>query len=145
MKLTGSYPDSMESARKITQLVRAAMLSAIVLYGVILKMLPAHPESPPNPVIFNAIAVLAFVEIVVMLILRRIFVARASEVLRSQPEDTAALIRWRKGHLITYAFAEAIALYGIVLHFLGFPNVQASLYLLVGFFLILMSPPNRPS
>jgi len=112
----------MESARRGLQIVRFAMLISIVLYFVIVRMVPSYAS--PNPMIFRVIALFAFANLGALLFLRKLLVAIPSEALRSRPEDSAALAKWKLGQLITWALGESIALYGLVLHVLGFSTRQ---------------------
>ena len=131
----------MKAAQQL-QIIRFAMLASIILYFVLAETVPAH--AVPNPLVLRLIVVLAFADIAVLLVLRKILVERSAVALSAQPDDPVALVRWKTGQLITYALAEAIALYGIVLHFLGFNTLQVSPFFLAGFFLILIFAPRLP-
>lgn len=133
----------MEAARKMMQVMRGAFLVSIILYAVVAKILPA--ATAPNVVIYRAIALLAVVDVAIIFVCRRMMVRPAEGVLASHPEDPAALARWRTGYLITYALSEAAALYGLVLHFLGFNLVQVAPFLITGFVLILFYAPRTPA
>jgi hypothetical protein len=132
----------MESARRGLQIVRFAMLISIALYFGIIRMIPSHAS--PNPVIFRAIALFAFLSLGAIVGLRKLLVTSPFEVLRSRPEDSAALGKWKSGQLITWALGESIALYGVTLHFLGFSMGQVIPFFVAGALLILIFPPNLP-
>ncbi len=132
----------MEAARRGLQVVRFAMLISIVLYLVIVVQLPAH--TAPNPLLFRVLALLGVANVGLILFLRRIFVASPAEVLRSSPQDSTALAKWKSGHILTWAFAEAIALYGLVLHFLGFSMREVSPFFMAGALLIVVFGPKLP-
>ena len=125
------------------QIMQAAFLFSIALYAVMTKMLPANAAS--NVAVFKVLVLLAVGNVVTIFLLRRKLVQSAEKILSVQPEDTAALARWRTGYLITYAFSEAIALYGLVLHFMGFGFVQVLPFFIAGFVLILFYAPRRPA
>jgi hypothetical protein len=133
----------MEASRRMMQIIQGAFLVSIVLYAVITKMLPASVA--PNVLIFRVLALLAMGNVVMIFLLRRKLVKPSEQTLSTQPEDAAALASWRTGYLITYAFSEAIALYGLVLHFIGFAFVQVLPFFIAGFVLILFYAPRRPS
>jgi hypothetical protein len=133
----------METTRKMMQIIQGAFLFSIVLYAVMTKMLPANVA--PNVLIFKALALLSMVTVAVIFLLRRKLVRSAEQVLSAQPDDTAALASWRAGYLITYAFSEAIALYGLVPHFMGFAFTQVLPFFVAGFVLILFYAPRRPA
>ena len=69
--------------------------------------------------------------VAIVMVLRRATIGRAQDVLRTSPNDAAALGRWRMGQIITFAICEAIVLYGLVLRFMGATLKQsAPLYVL---------------
>jgi len=95
----------MESARRGLQIVRFAMLLSIVLYFIIATRIPAHVA--PNPLIFRVLALLAVANLGLVLFFRTIFVRSPAEVLRSSPQDSSALAKWKSGQVLTWAFAES--------------------------------------
>ncbi len=133
----------MESSLKVLQMVRLAMLMSIVCYVFIAKLLPS--SATPNPIIFYAITLMSVILVAVMFIMRRTLVLPSEAALATQPGDGKALARWRIGYLLTYCLSEAVALYGLVLHFLGFTLSQVAPFYLAGFILILFFGPRHPS
>lgn len=133
----------MESARRGLQVIRLAMLISITLYVVIAVLIPSHGN--PNPLIFRIVSLVAVTNVGVLFVARRLFVASAADTLKSSPDNSAALAKWKTGHLITWAFAESIAIFGLVLHFLGFPMSLARVFFVAGFLLIAIFPPSRPN
>src|SRR6476661_9156130 len=131
----------MEAARRMMQIIQGAFLFSIVLYTPMTKMLPANVA--PNVLIFKVLSLLAMANVVIIFLVRQKLVKSAEQTLSAQPEDSDALARWRTGYLITYAFSEAIALYGLVLHFMGFAFTQVLLFFIAGFVMILFYAPRR--
>jgi len=132
--------DPMEAARKFIQTVRFILLGAIVIYGLIVFRLPS--SATPKPVVLQAITVLAVSLMVLLFVMRRIQVHSAEAILEKQPQDEKALARWRQGHLVTYTLSLSIALYGLVLHFLGFSASHVAPFFIVGTVLILFLGPR---
>lgn len=132
----------MEAARRIIQIVRVALLACIVLYAVIVKILPT--AGTPSRLVFKVITLLSLVLAVTVFAFRRIMVQRAQNALALQPEDRAALARWRTGYLVLYLLCEAIATYGVMLHFMGFNLEQVAPFFITGFVLILFYSPRAP-
>jgi hypothetical protein len=132
----------MESARRGLQIVRLAMLISIALYFVMVKIIPSQASA--DPLIFRVIALFAFASLGALVWLRKLLVRDPIEVLRSRPQDSAALGKWKSGQLITWALGESIALYGLILHFLGFSMGQVIPFLVAGALLILIFPPSLP-
>jgi len=125
------------------QVIRAAMLFSIAIYGFIIKQLPSSTHA--NPLVYPVIALIAAWVFVCIFFFRRKLVKSSETILAVSPEDLVALRRWRTGYLIIYAFSEAIALYGMVLHFLGFSSVQIAPFLIAGIALILSFAPRLPA
>jgi hypothetical protein len=132
----------MQTARRFIQTVRFFMLGSIVLYGYIAWRLPS--SAAPNAFLFKVLTVLSIVLVVLIFAMRRIQVLPVEATLAVNPEDAAALSRWRQGYIVSYALSEAIVLYGLVLHFLGFPLARVIPFLASGFMLILLLRPRLP-
>ncbi len=133
----------MEAARRMMQIIQGAFLMSIVLYAVMTKILPAGLA--PDVLLFKMLSLLSIVTVAAIFLLRGKLVKSAEQILSVQPDDTAALARWRSGYVITYAFSEVIALYGLVLHFMGFAFVQVLPFFIAGFVMILFYAPRRPA
>ena len=127
---------------KNLQVVRLAMLASVSLYGFLCFRLPGRGE--PKPILFEALVIVSLAIASAIFIFRRRIVLRAESVLAAQPEDPAALGRLRMGYIVIWAFCESIALYGVVLHFMGFRLAQIAPFLIAGFALMLFFPPRRP-
>ena len=132
----------MEAARRLMQIIRFAMLSSLIVLFYISRAIPSRVTL--NPTILVVLAIVALVDVVVLLAIRRAYVTRSAMILASDPENPAAIARWKSGQLITYALGEAVALYGIVLHFLGSTISQTALFFAGGVFIILIFPPTLP-
>lgn len=132
----------MEAARRIMQIVRLALLACILLYAVIVKLLPT--SATPNMLVFKVITLLALMLVITVFAFRHTMVQRALSALALQPEDRLAISRWRTGYLVLYLLSEAIATYGVILHFIGFNLAQVAPFFIVGLVLILFYSPKTP-
>ena len=130
----------MEAARKFIQTVRLILAGAVVMYAFIALRFPS--SATPNPIILRALTVLAVSLVVAVFVMRRIQVLPVETALEKEPQDTKALGRWRQGYLVTYTLSLSIALYGLVLHFFGFPGRQVAPFFLAGLALILFFSPR---
>jgi hypothetical protein len=90
------------------------------------------------------IAAFSVSEIGVIFVLRWILVSRSTQLLASDPQNSKALNTWRTGYLAIYAVSLSIAIYGLMLHFMGFGFPQIVLFFIAGFVLILCFPPRAP-
>ncbi len=135
----------MDVAVRVLRILQFALLASIVLYVGLAAILSTPPGRPPAPILLIALTFLAVMNVLVIMVMRRVFVSKAEEILRTNPEDAGALMRWRSGYIVTYAIAESVALYGLVLHFLGFTHVEVTPFFLAGFVLLVFFPPRRPA
>jgi len=120
------------------------MLGSIVLYAWLIWRLPA--TATPNPVVFRAIAAVAVSLVIVIFVMRRIHGSRTEVLLAAEPQDPKVLLRWRKGYLVIYAMSEAIVLYGVALHFMGFASPQVAPFFIAGALLMLfLRPKSAPT
>lgn len=133
----------MGAALRMLQIVRWAMLVSIILYCLVAEQFA--PTGSPNPVILHALTGMAITVVALMFVMRRILVLRSAAALATKPGDTIALTRWRTGYLVTYCLCEAIALYGLVLRFIGFSFFQVAPFYLAGFMLLVFYVPRQPS
>ena len=85
----------------------------------------------------------ALAEALTILLIRWILVSRSEPVLLANPSDTKALGRWRTGYLAMYSVSLSIAIYGLLLHFLGFELRNVVPFFAAGFLLIVVLPPRQ--
>jgi hypothetical protein len=129
-----------EATRKFIQTVRFILAAAVVMYLLVVLRLPSSAKA--NPIILRVLTLVAVSIAILILVMRKIQVLPAEAILQTQPQDRRALTRLRVGYLITYTLSLSIALYGLVLHFLGFPISQVAPFFIAGFALILYYGPK---
>ena len=135
----------MDSALKVVQLIRVAMITSIVLYVAVGEMTARPSAKPPALLLFYALTFVAVTMVGFIMVVRRMLIAPAAAALATQSSDAAPLNRWRGGYIVSFALAEAIALYGLVLRLLGFTLSQVVSFYIAGVLLLLMLAPRRPS
>ena len=133
----------MTSQTTVLNMIRAAMLMAIVLYMFIGEKI-AGGRSPTSDIVFQAVAAFSVLTVVGLFILRRMMVLPALAALRTNPADLQALGRWRAGYIVSYALCEALALYGFALRVLGFPFSQVVLFYVASLGLLSYYRPQLP-
>ena len=131
----------MDASLKMLQIIRVAMLAAIVLYVLIAHLALPHRPAPAMTVLYIVMFV-AVMDVIALIILRRMFLPQPVAGMAAQTVDGKALAQWRVGYLLTYALSEAIALLGLVLNALGFTIRQALPFYIAGFALILFFRPR---
>lgn len=119
-----------------------ACLAGIVFLTLSTRSIASYAIA--NPVILGVLTFLAVGDVAVVFIVRRIIVNRSERTLIAVPQDPKAVARWYAGYLITYCIGESIAIYGVVLHVLGFGFSRVAPFFVAGFVLILFLPPRRP-
>ena len=129
-----------EASRKFIQTVRFILAVAVVMY--LLVILRLHSSAKANPIILRAIGLVAITEAILIFVLRRIQTLPLEALLENQSQDAKVLFRWRQSYLVNYCLSLSIALYGLVLHFLGFTLPQIAPFFIAGFALIAFLGPR---
>ncbi|HET6181560.1 MAG TPA: hypothetical protein VFE61_31870 [Candidatus Sulfotelmatobacter sp.] len=128
----------MNAARRTLQIIRFFMVGSIVMYWFLVWRLPS--SATPSAIAFKVITALAVSLVAIIFVIRRTRVFPAAVALTANPQDAKALARWFQGHVLTYVLSEAIV-YGVVLHFFGFPSLQIAPFFIAGLALFLYLGP----
>jgi len=133
----------MKGTLRLLRVVQWAMLVSIVLYAVVGEIVGAIAKiaDPSISYIFSTAAVAV---VGVIFVVRRTLVLRSAEGLASHPDDPITLRHWKSGYFATYALCEFLALFGLVLRFLGFNFQQSLLFYIGGFVLLFFFGPREP-
>ena len=123
------------------QLIRIAMLASVVFYAIIATLIPASGE--PNPIAFYAFTAIAITEVAAIFVMRRALVSPAQMGAMPQLDETKVSMKPRTALLVIYCLSEAVALYGLVLHFLGFSLSQVAPFFVAGLVLLFFFEPRR--
>jgi hypothetical protein len=125
------------------RVVQWTMLGSILLYAVAGKLISfaAHPVDSSLSYVFTTVGV-ALVGMI--FVVRRTLVLRPAEDLAARPDDSISLSHWKTGYIATYALCEALALFGLVLRFLGFTFQKSLPFYVAGFVLLLFFGPREP-
>jgi hypothetical protein len=132
----------MDSSLRRLQTIRFALLGSIVLYFLLSLYSPARSEGSPQ-----MIEILALTSVVIaaaVFVLRGKVLGPSATLAATQPEDANAMSLWRTAHIIMWALCEVIAMYGLLLRYLGSTVAQAAPFFVCGFLLILFLAPRRP-
>jgi len=101
------------------------------------------PESQVPAVFPLALGFGAISTISVGLILRQRLVMAPAAALASDPENKAVLRRWRGGNIVSFAFAESIMLFGVVLKFMGERWNIVAVFFAAGLLMLLLWTPKK--
>ena len=130
----------MDSMKNL-QAIRVAMLASVVFYAVIATLAPASGE--PNHILFYAFTAIAIMEVAAIFVLRRILISPRQTAAMPQPEEAKISLKPETALIIIYCLSEAVALYGLVLHFFGFSFVQVAPFSFAGLLLMFFFEPRR--
>src|SRR5436305_13431290 len=122
----------MQSTIKTLRVVQWAMLASIVLYAVVGEAMGPKAEAI-NPTLSYLFSTLSVAVVGIIFVVRRTLVFRAAESLISRPDDSISLNQWKTVYIVTYALCEALALFGLVLRFLGADRQQLLWFYISGF------------
>jgi hypothetical protein len=133
----------MTRALSILRAVQWAMLASILLYVLVGQLAPPLARAL-DPAMSYLFATLGVAIVGIIFVVRRTLVFRAEASLASHPDEPLSLNQWRTGYIATYALCEALAIFGLILKFLG-GGLQASVpYYLSGFILLFFFRPQQP-
>ena len=135
----------MESSLRVVRVLRGCMLAMIVLLAYMGERVSrqAHIVPPQSLVLIQGVLVVVCVGMIAFMLFIRKRMLQASEVaFRQDPNDTAALQRWRAAHFLSYGMCEGIALYGMVLRIIGGTFYQVLPFYVAGFALLLFLRPT---
>lgn len=123
--------------------VQWAMLASVLLY-VLVGQLAKPIARGLDPAVSYLFATFGVAIIGIIFVVRRTLVFRAAASLATEPDDLLSLGQWRTGYIATYALCEALALFGLILRFVG-GNLQQSVpYYIGGFVLLFFFRPQQP-
>jgi F0F1-type ATP synthase membrane subunit c/vacuolar-type H+-ATPase subunit K len=133
----------MTRALKTLLAVQWSMLASILLYGLVGELVRGSTRGI-DPSVSYVFTTLGVAIVGAIFVVRRTMVLRAAESLAAHPEDGLSLNHWRTGYFATYALCEALALFGLILRFMGCSSQQSVPYYLGGFVLLFFFRPRVP-
>jgi hypothetical protein len=135
---------TLEGTLRSLRIIHGCLMFAIVLYVYVLRAIPEQPSQDFDPRLPWILGIVAAVEVAIALFVRVKKLGPAFEMLRSNPAETGALLQWRMAVIISDALAISVALYGLVLHLVGFPDRQAVPFFVAGSAVMILWWPRRP-
>jgi hypothetical protein len=136
-------PNSLEASLRVVRLVHLVLLVSIPLYFVLPELL-SPKGSGDLRLMRGLLSAMALLSAGFAVVFRKRVLEPAADSLRLRPEDAAALVRWRAAHIISFALCESVALFGLVLRFLGATTFEAAPFFAVAFVLMLAFRPSAP-
>ena len=121
----------MEANLRTIRIVWIALLVAAFVYAWLPEQLGVQPKHLDSTFL-TVFVILLIAMPATIVIMRKLTIAKAEPMIRSNPNDAAALLKWRAGQIVTVAMLEGIVLYGLVLRFVGATRTQAAPFYVVG-------------
>ncbi len=132
----------MDNQLKQLPLVRIVFLLTIPIYVFFAMRAPVRPS--PQPLFFNLIALVAVVEAVVAFFVRGKLISNAEGLWRDNPNTKPALARWFTANIAPWAMCLSVAMYGIVLRYVGYSFRSVAAFFVAGALLMFSFSPRRP-
>jgi F0F1-type ATP synthase membrane subunit c/vacuolar-type H+-ATPase subunit K len=133
----------MSKALRTLRAVQWSMLASILVYTVLGELVGPRSRGV-DPGLSYLFSTLAVGIVGTIFVVRRTLVQRAAASLAEHPDDSLSLGHWSTGYFVTYALCEALALFGLVLRFLGSPMQQSVLFYLGAFALLFFFRAREP-
>ena len=144
--------EQVDAVVKKLRIVWAALLVSVVVYLAAAELVMLERPSDPRMMRYALIALtIAVVATAVELRLR--WVRPFEDEARSgrltgqgglSTEQTALLERWNRGQTVSLVLCEVVALYGVVLRFMGGTRWEAGPFYAVAVLLMVVWTPRRP-
>jgi len=127
---------------QIMRVMHAALLLAAAAYVVLPIAFTSGTMPQPGFMVPAAFALTALSTLGVAAFFRDRMIQPASEALRVNPDDVSAAARWRQGVLLSLVCCESVALFGLVLRFIGASRNISAVFYTVGIFFLLAWRPR---
>jgi F0F1-type ATP synthase membrane subunit c/vacuolar-type H+-ATPase subunit K len=124
------------------RIIHIAFLFAAVAYLAVPFLAPPSGSQPPPAAVVIGISVVGFSTWAAGIFIRTRMVQPAEDVLRNNPEDAAAVGRWRMGVILSLVFCESVVLFGLALRFVGASWNVCGVFYGVGIFFLLAWTPR---
>ena len=136
-------PLTLPAALRFTRTLWSLMLISIVVFiATAERTAPASRHQSRS--LFFAITLLAIWAAAGWRIPQVKFVREAARRLVQDRKDARALKRWQSGYVLSFMLSEAVALYGLILRYEGFPLKDVAAFYALGLILMILSAPKAP-
>ena len=120
------------------------MAASILLDWHAMNIVPAQNSEALSPLLLWAFGAVSAFDLAIGYWIRSRDLRIAFEILRTKPDDGAALGRWRRGIIVGDCLALSVVLYGLAIHFLGGTGRQVAPFFIVGAAAFLLWWPKQP-
>jgi hypothetical protein len=134
----------MAQALRLLRTLQLTLLGSVVLYAIVGEVVgPLRGRA--NPTLSYILTTVAVAVVGMILVVRRTLVWRSAATLAEKPDDGLTLNHWKTGYIATYALCEILALFGLILRFMGFGFQQSAPFYVGGFVLLFFFGPREPA
>lgn len=134
---------SLKDALQTLRVLHGVFCLTIVVFLLVYLLKP--PQNEVSSTTVAAIAIVAIGDLFLGRRFRDFFITPALAALRKNLQDRSAINRWYVGNVLSFCFAEAIALLGLLLRLLGAEWKVAAPFFVVGFLVLLVYFPRLDS
>lgn len=142
---TNPGPGTFAAAQKTARVIWLALSAVVFIYGGLLVMLSRNTWEPGGqevaPMIQWALAFAALASAGASMFFHRVQYSPEKVVSRAGSEESRAAAEFQTGHIVAWAQAESVAVFGLVLAFLG---QQLSFYLPFALVALTLLAAERP-
>ncbi|MEI6614370.1 MAG: hypothetical protein WCL37_05695 [Chrysiogenales bacterium] len=126
---------------RITMIISLSLLASIVVYGLIAYLHKGNFRFSKGVYdVYGILNIVAIVLVIVVLAVRKT-IYFSPRLVNDDYTLTALLQRWRTIDIVLLSFAELIALFGLVITFLGMPFVRTFHFFVAAFLLTMILMP----
>ncbi len=135
----------MNNTLQQVRILHAVFVTTWFLFVVVAQFfLPPGGQSTNLPPLFPmVVGAVVISEIGLAFFLRARYIGGAETILRGNPDDPAAIVKWRTGNLLSFCLAESVTLFGLMQKALGFDWKVAGTFYAVGLLLLILWAPRR--
>jgi multidrug transporter EmrE-like cation transporter len=139
MAAAGGIDQSLRNVR----VIHCAFMVAVCLYVYVPFAVPNTPAEVA-PGVYGGIALISLLVAVAVFVIQKKMIASSAGKLRIAPDDAAALMKWRKGSILSCVFTLTIALFGVAFWFLGADWMHVAPFFVVAAGILIVTFPKRP-
>jgi hypothetical protein len=122
------------------RIVQISFIISVGLFYYVISMI--HPTAHAvNSSMQSAIVLCAIASALMGFIVQRMML-RAPSLSLPEKQNSILLTRWYAGHILRFAAAESVALFGLVLHMLGSSSTLVNVMFICSLFLLLIWQPG---
>jgi hypothetical protein len=120
------------------------MLLSIAVYVVVTILIGPKQPTPVAPAFYYTLGMVAFVLAIAAVLVRNKMLEPADPTTTPDPTSPAFLNRWLTAHIVSFAMAEAVALIGFVLRFIGKTMHEVWPFFVAAALLMVLLTPRLP-